>query len=178
LLKVIMGIIPVSKGKILYKGQDITNLNISERANLGISLAFQQPVKFKGISINDIFEISAGENVEKQKKCKALNALGLCPNEYLYRELDSNLSGGELKRLEIASVIFGKSKCLMFDEPEAGIDLWSFSKLVNVFEFLHIKNGAQIIVVSHQEKLLKVAQKVYVLDKGKIVKQGNFDDVI
>ena len=170
LMKIIMGIERVSEGKILFNGKDISNLGITERAKLGISFAFQQPVKFKGLTIAKLFEISAGRKLEKKEQCKVLTTLGLCPSEYLNRELDSSLSGGELKRLEIASVLFKQSECLIFDEPEAGIDLWSFNKLIQVFQAIKIEKNPLLILVSHQERLLRTADRVVLMSAGEIIK--------
>lgn len=172
LMKVVMGIEKPTSGQVFFDGEDITNLSITERAKLGISFAFQQPVKFKGVSISKLFEISAGRKLDRKEQCKVLSTLGLCPNSYLDRELDSNLSGGELKRLEIASILFKKSKCLIFDEPEAGIDLWSFSKLIQVFQNLRFQGNPMIMIVSHQEKLISVMDRLIVMSDGEIVKQG------
>ena len=172
LMKIIMGIEKPSQGKILFNGEDITQKNVTERAKMGISFAFQQPVKFKGLTISKLFEISAGRKLEKKEQCKVLTTLGLCPSEYLNRELNSNLSGGELKRLEIASVLFKKSDCLIFDEPEAGIDLWSFNKLIQVFQGIKLNLNPLLVIVSHQERLLKTADRVIVMNMGEIVKDG------
>ena len=172
LMKIIMGIEVPTSGKILFNGEDITQKSVTERAKMGISFAFQQPVKFKGLTIAKLFEISAGRKLEKKEQCKVLTTLGLCPSEYLNRELDSSLSGGELKRLEIASVLFKKSECLIFDEPEAGIDLWSFNKLIQVFQGIKLNSNPLLIIVSHQERLLKTADRVIVMNVGEIVKDG------
>lgn len=173
LMKVIMGIEKVDSGSILFNGQDITNLDITQRANMGISFAFQQPVKFKGITISKLFELSAKRKLEKKEQCKVLTTLGLCPSEYLDREIDSSLSGGELKRLEIASILFKSSECMIFDEPEAGIDLWSFNRLIQVFQNIKIKQNPLFIIVSHQEKLLKVADRIIVMQAGEVIKDGS-----
>lgn len=170
LMKVIMGIETPTSGKIFFDGKDITDMSITARANLGISFAFQNPIKFKGLTIDKLFELSAKRKVDKKEKEEVLTSLGLKAEQYLNRELDSSLSGGELKRLEIASILFKNTKCMIFDEPEAGIDLWSFSKLTNVFAEIKQKLNPMLIIVSHQEKLLREMDKIIILDGGKISK--------
>lgn len=178
LMKVIMGIEKVDAGKIIYNGKDITNASITERANMGISFAFQQPVKFKGLTIQNLFEYAAKRKLEKKEMCKVLTTLGLCPSEYLDRELDSTLSGGELKRLEIASIMLKQADCMIFDEPEAGIDLWSFNRLIKVFQNIKDALDPLFIIVSHQEKLLKIADRIIVMDAGEVVKDGKALDIL
>lgn len=178
LMKIIMGIEVPTSGKIFFNGEDITSKSITDRAKLGISFAFQQPVRFKGLTIAKLFEISAGRKLEKKEQCKVLTTLGLCPSEYLHRELDSSLSGGELKRLEIASVLFKKSECLIFDEPEAGIDLWSFNKLIQVFQNIKLTTNPLLMLVSHQERLLKTADRIVLMNSGEIIKDGNPQNVL
>ena len=178
LMKVIMGIEKVDAGQIIYNGQDITNASITTRANLGISFAFQQPVKFKGLTIANLFEYSAKRKLDKKEMCKVLTTLGLCPSEYLDRELDSTLSGGELKRLEIASIMLKDANCVIMDEPEAGIELWSFSRLIKVFQNIKIEKNPLFIIVSHQEKLLKIADRIIVMDSGEVVIDGLAQDVL
>lgn len=171
LMKIIMGIETPTSGQVILDGKDITNLSINERANLGLSFAMQQPVKFKGITVRDLLHISAGSS-SKEKICSALSAVGLCPKDYLDREIGSTLSGGELKRIEIASVILRKSKYIIFDEPEAGIDIWSFSKLINLFNKLCSKHHNGIIIVSHQEKIINIANELVLIKAGQIVEDG------
>ena len=178
LAKIIMGIEKQDSGKILYNGVDISNLSINERANLGISFAFQQPVRFKGITIYDLLRLSSKEEINKKKACQILSKVGLCAEEYLTREVSSSLSGGELKRVEIASVIARNSLLTVFDEPEAGIDLWSFSKLIEIFEDIKNIIKGTTIVISHQERILNIADEVILLKGGKIVASGNVDDVL
>lgn len=178
LMKVIMGIEQVNSGKIIFDGKDITNASITERANMGISFAFQQPVKFKGLTIKNLFEYSAKRKLDKKEMCKVLTLLGLCPSEYLDRELDSTLSGGELKRLEIASIMLKDAKCVIMDEPEAGIDLWSFSRLIKVFQNIKIEKNPLFVIVSHQEKLLKIADRIIVLEAGEVVKDGSANEIL
>ena len=173
LTKIIMGIIPVTSGQILYNGKDITNISINERAKLGINYAFQQPVLFSGITIKDLIDIATGENNSVPKACEYLSRVGLCAKEYINRNFDKTLSGGEQKRIELAVAFAKTGDCLIFDEPEAGIDLWSFDKLNNLFN-----NDKCNIIVSHQEKLLKQADKILVLQNGEILHFGSSKDVL
>lgn len=168
LTKIIMGIVKPTSGKIIFNGQDITNLTIDERANLGLNYAFQQPILFRGITVKDLIDIATGEKNSAIKACGYLSKVGLCAKEYINREFDKTLSGGEQKRIELALAISKKGNCLIFDEPEAGIDLWSFDKLNSLFE-----NNKTYLIVSHQEKLLNRADKILVLKNGKI---ENYDD--
>lgn len=163
LTKIIMGIVKPTSGKVFFNGLDITNLSIDERAKLGLNYAFQQPVAFKGITVKDLIDLATNKNNSVPKACEYLSKVGICAKEYLTREFDKTLSGGEQKRIELALALAKDGECYIFDEPEAGIDLWSFDKLNTVF-----KNGKLNIVVSHQEKLLKQANKVLVLDHGKV----------
>ncbi len=177
LMKVIMGLIKPSSGKIYYNGEDITDLTIDQRANLGISFAFQQPVKFKGLNIYDILKISANNNLTLFEAKDILKKVGLNPEEYVNRELNNTLSGGELKRIEIASVLLRKNKLTIFDEPEAGIDLWSFNELIDLFKELKNENSTTIII-SHQEKIMKIAEEIILLKNGEISKIGTYKEVI
>lgn len=163
LTKIIIGIIQPTSGKILFNGEDITNLSIDKRAKLGINYAFQQPVTFKGITVKDLIDIASTDNNSVSKACEYLSKVGLCAKEYINRDFDKTLSGGEQKRIELALALAKKGDCFIFDEPEAGIDLWSFEKLNSIFT----KNKTYIIV-SHQEKLLKNANKILVLKEGKV----------
>ena len=163
LTKVIMGIVKPSAGKIFFNGKDITNLTIDERARLGINYAFQQPVMFAGITVKDLIDIATGEENSVPKACEYLSRVGLCAKEYVSREFNKTLSGGEQKRIELAMALAKKGSCLIFDEPEAGIDLWSFDRLNMLFE-----DRKSYLVVSHQEKLLNRADKILVLKDGKI----------
>ncbi|MGN1227550.1 MAG: ABC transporter ATP-binding protein [Christensenellales bacterium] len=178
LMKVVMGIEKVTSGQIYYNGKDITNLSITERANLGISFAMQQPVKFKGITVKDLLKLSIKEDLTNEKLHEALSSVGLCPKDYLNREVGSSLSGGELKRIEIASVILRKSTLLIFDEPEAGIDIWSFNKLINLFNDLSKRLECTVLIVSHQEKIINIADNIILLKDGKIAKYGNKEEVL
>lgn len=163
LTKIIMGIIKPTSGQVFFNGVEITNLPINERAKMGIGYAFQQPVLFKGLTVKNLIDIATGENNSVPKACEYLSKVGLCAKEYINREFDKTLSGGEQKRIELAITLAQKTKCVIFDEPEAGIDLWSFDKLNSL-----LSSGKSFIVVSHQEKLLKNANKILVLKNGKI----------
>ena len=173
LTKLIMGIIKPTSGKIVYNGVDITNLSIDKRAKLGLNYAFQQPVCFKGITVKELIDLATGDKNSISKACDYLSRVGLCAKEYLNRNFDSTLSGGEQKRIELALALAKKGDCFIFDEPEAGIDLWSFEKLGSIFE-----QGKSYIVVSHQEKLLKRADKVLVMKNGQIEYYGGVKKVL
>jgi Fe-S cluster assembly ATP-binding protein len=168
LLKVIMGIITPTSGKVIFDGQDITDLPVNERANLGISFAFQQPVRFKGLKVRDLLAIAAGENGASAKVRAYLKAVGLCPMDYLNREINDTLSGGEMKRIEIAMAAARGGKMSLFDEPEAGIDLWSFQSLIEVFENLRNVTNGNILIISHQERILEIADKIIYLKDGQV----------
>lgn len=179
LAKIIMGINkPDAGGKIIFNGKDITNLDISQRAREGIGFAFQQPVKFKGLTVKDLIEISAGNHIKVCEACDVLSDVGLCAQEYLNREVNSELSGGELKRIEIAMLAAKKSKLTIFDEPEAGIDLWSFNNLISVFEKMHEEIQGSIVIISHQERILNIADEIILLSNGQIEDVGNKDTVL
>lgn len=178
LVKMIMGIEKPDSGKIIFNGQDITNMSIDERANLGISFAFQQPVKFKGITVYDLLKIASKKDINKVEACNILSQVGLCAREYVDREINSSLSGGELKRIEIASVAVRGAKLTIFDEPEAGIDLWSFSNLIEVFEKMRSVISGTTIIISHQERILNIADKVILMSNGKIEKIGKSNEII
>ena len=166
LLKIIMGIITPTSGKIIFDGQDITGLAVNERANLGISFAFQQPVRFKGLKVKDLLAIAAGESGNSAKTRAYLKAVGLCPMDYLDREINDTLSGGEMKRIEIAMAAARGGKMSLFDEPEAGIDLWSFQSLIKVFANLRNVTNGNIMIISHQERILEIADKIIYLKDG------------
>lgn len=178
LAKIIMGIEKQDSGEILYNNEDITNLSIDERANLGISYSFQQPVKFKGITVYDLVCLASKKFLTKEDVCQILTKIGLCTNEYINREVNDSLSGGELKRIEIASVSVRDSKLTIFDEPEAGIDLWSFDNLIELFKDIRKNTNGSTIIISHQEKIFDIADKIILLKNGKIEKIGNKEDVI
>ena len=178
LVKMIMGIEKPDSGEIFFDGKDITNLEINERANLGISFAFQQPVRFKGITVYDLLKISAGKHITKKEACDALSQVGLCAKEYVDREVSASLSGGELKRIEIASVVLRKTKLTIFDEPEAGIDLWSFNNLIEVFENLLKTVKGTTIIISHQERILRIADEIILMKRGKIDQIGSSEEIL
>lgn len=178
LAKVIAGIIRPTAGKVLWNGEDITDLSVTERARKGISYAFQQPVRFKGLTVKDLLSIAAGKNATLATACEYLSEVGLCARDYLDREVNASLSGGELKRIEIATILARGTKLSLFDEPEAGIDLWSFSSLINVFEKMREKTQGDIIIISHQERILSVADHIVVLANGKVQKSGTREEVL
>lgn len=178
LAKMIAGIIQPTEGQILFEGQDITKLSITERANLGISFAFQQPVRFKGITVFDLIRLAAGEKLSVEGACKYLSEVGLCARDYINREVNASLSGGELKRIEIATVIARSTKLSVFDEPEAGIDLWSFQNLIKVFEKMHEQTQGNIVIISHQERILDTADKIVVIANGEITEVGTRNEIL
>ena len=177
LAKIIMGIVKPTSGKILYNNEDITSWSIDKRAKEGISFSFQQPVKFKGLTVHDLINLSSGEELSTCDACNVLSKVGLCAKEYINREIDNSLSGGELKRIEIASVSVRNSKVTIFDEPEAGIDLWSFNNLIKIFKDLREKNNGKTIIISHQERIINIADKIILLDSGKIKEIKSKDDL-
>lgn len=178
LVKMIMGIEKPDEGKIIFDGQDITNLEINERAKLGISFAFQQPVKFKGITVYDLLKIASKRYITKKEACEVLSQVGLCAKEYVDREVNGSLSGGELKRIEIATVVLRNSKLTIFDEPEAGIDLWSFNNLIEVFENMRELVKGTTLIISHQERILNIADEVILMRRGKIVQIGSSKEIL
>ena len=191
LAKIIMGLVTPTSGQILWNGQDITSLGITERARLGISYGFQQPPRFKGLTVRDLLTLASGdEKLSKDRCCQYLTRVGLCANDYLDREVDASLSGGEVKRIEIASILArqapgssgggspGPGKLMIFDEPEAGIDLWSFARLTETFEQLHAAGGATMIIISHQERIISLADEVIVVGGGVIRHRGAAEDIL
>ena len=176
--KMIMGIEKPDSGKIFFNGEDITEKSISERANMGIGFAFQQPVRFKGITVEDLMDLSVGRKTNFVEKCDILSSVGLCSKDYLKREINSSLSGGELKRIEIATVVARGTSLSIFDEPEAGIDLWSFNNLIEVFENMSKTIQGSIVIISHQERILNIADQVILIEKGKVKEIGNKDDIL
>lgn len=178
LAKIIAGIIKPTSGSILLDGEDITNLSVTERANKGLSFAFQQPVRFKGITVSDLIRLAAGKDISMSEACDYLSQVGLCARDYINREVNASLSGGELKRIEIATVLARGTKVSIFDEPEAGIDLWSFGNLINVFEKMRETLGGSIIIISHQERILNIADKVAVLSAGNLKSYGKRDEIL
>ena len=178
LAKVIAGILPPTQGRILFDGEDITDLSITDRAKRGISFAFQQPVRFKGLTVKDLISLAAGRPIGVAEACSYLSEVGLCAKDYIDRELDTSLSGGEAKRIEIAMIMARATKLSLFDEPEAGIDLWSFSNLIKVFEHLHEKINGSIIIISHQERILNIADRVIVLADGQVKQDGKREQIL
>ncbi len=176
--KIIMGIEKPDSGKIIFNGEDITNKSISERANMGIGFAFQQPVRFKGITVGDLMELSMGRKAKFSENCDILSSVGLCSKDYLKREINSSLSGGELKRIEIATVVARGTSLSIFDEPEAGIDLWSFNNLIEVFENMSKTVQGSIVIISHQERILNIADQVVLIERGKVKEIGSKDDIL
>ena len=179
LAKIIMGILKPDSGSIFFDGKDITNIGITDRAKLGIGFAFQQPVKFKGLTVRDLIELSSGNTINVSEACNYLSDVGLCAKDYLNREVSNSLSGGELKRIEIAMLAAKKSKLTVFDEPEAGIDLWSFNSLISVFEKMHSEiSNSSIVIISHQEKILNIADEIILLVDGKVQAVGQKEEVL
>lgn len=178
LAKVLMGIENADSGQIILDGEDITAYDINHRANAGIGFAFQQPPRFKGMTVIRLLSLASGKELSKAECCKMLSAVGLCANEYITREVDSTLSGGEMKRLEIATVLAKPHKLCIFDEPEAGIDLWSFSMLVRQFESIHEKKEQSLILISHQERIIRMADRIMVIENGKIGSAGKADEML
>ena len=178
LAKMIAGIIRPTEGQILLDGEDFTGLSITDRAKKGISFAFQQPVRFKGITVLDLIRLASGEKVSVDGACKYLSEVGLCARDYINREVNSSLSGGELKRIEIATVMARGTKLSIFDEPEAGIDLWSFQNLIQVFEQMHEQTQGSIVIISHQERILNIADRIVVIADGSITAEGSKEEIL
>ena len=178
LARIIAGIIKPTAGQILLDGVDITDLSITERANMGISFAFQQPVRFKGITVRELLSIAAGKDASMAEICNMLSEVGLCARDYVNREVNASLSGGELKRIEIAMIMARGTKVSIFDEPEAGIDLWSFQNLIHVFEKMHEEIHGSILIISHQERILNIADRIILLADGQIKKTGSKEEVM
>ena len=179
LAKIIMGLVRPTGGQILYNGRDITGLSITDRARLGISYGFQQPPRFKGITVRDLLTIASGDDkLSKDKCCQYLTKVGLCANDYLDREVDVSLSGGEVKRIEIASILARNADLMIFDEPEAGIDLWSFARLTETFEQIHSQGSATMIIISHQERIISLADEVIVVGDGTLRHRGTPKEIL
>lgn len=179
LAKLIAGIENPTEGRIIFDGEDITEKSITERAKMGIGFAFQQPVRFKGITVLDLLRMAEGRNLSVSEACSYLSEVGLCAKDYIGREVNSSLSGGELKRIEIATILARNVKLALFDEPEAGIDLWSFKNLIRIFEKMRNSDRARtVIVISHQERILSIADEIIVLADGKLVKRGTKDEIL
>lgn len=178
LAKMIVGIEKPTEGRILFDGQDITDWDITRRAKAGIGFAFQQPVRFKGITVKDLIRLAIGANITTAGACEYLSEVGLCARDYINREVNASLSGGELKRIEIATIMARKPRLSVFDEPEAGIDLWSFNNLIQVFEKMHEEIQGSIMIISHQERILNIADQIIVIADGRVVQNGNREDVL
>ncbi|MBQ8308401.1 MAG: ATP-binding cassette domain-containing protein [Clostridia bacterium] len=178
LAKVIAGIITPTTGKIYFNGEDVTELSVTERAKKGISYAFQQPVRFKGLTVRDLINIAAGKPIKVSEACAYLSEVGMCARDYIDREVNASLSGGELKRIEIATILARGTELSIFDEPEAGIDLWSFGNLIKVFEKMHEKTQGNILIISHQERILNIADKIVVIADGEVREQGEKGEVL
>ena len=178
LAKLIAGIEKPTEGRIYFDGVDITDKSITERANMGISFAFQQPVRFKGIQVLDLIRLAAKKKLAPVDACEYLSEVGLCAKDYINREVNASLSGGELKRIEIATVLARATKMSVFDEPEAGIDLWSFQNLIQVFERMREMTDGSILIISHQERILNIADEIVVIADGQITRQGPKEEVL
>ena len=178
LAKVIAGLEKPESGRILLDGEDITDLNITERARRGVSYAFQQPVRFKGLVVRQLLELAAGETLSEARLCDVLSQVGLCAREYIDREVNATLSGGEIKRIEIATVLLRHSRLSIFDEPEAGIDLWSFNNLIAVFQSLRSTLHGSMVIISHQERILQIADEIAVISGGELTHQGKAEEIL
>ena len=178
LAKVLMGIVPASSGKIILDGVDLTQMTPDERAKAGIGYAFQQPPVFKGMTVERLLNLAAGQELPEEVCCTLLSNVGLCAREYLKREVDATLSGGERKRIEIATVLAKQHKICIFDEPEAGIDLWSFTMLIQQFEKIHNKKEQSLILISHQERIIQMADRIMLIEDGKIGAIGPKDEIL
>ena len=177
LAKLIMGIEKPVSGQIFWNGQDITALDVTQRAKMGISYGFQQPPRFKGMKVSDLLSCAAGKHLSMEDGCKYLTQVGLCAREYIDRDVDASLSGGELKRIEIATILAKGGNMMIFDEPEAGIDLWSFSRLTATFEAIHQDSSASMIIISHQERIIRLADEIVLISGGEIQAQGPVDEI-
>ena len=177
LARAIMGINPASSGKILWNGEDITNLSVTERARRGISYGFQQPPRFKGMKVRDLLDVAAGKKMRHDDACSYLTKVGLCARDYIDRDVDTSLSGGEVKRIEIATVLARKSYLMIFDEPEAGIDLWSFARLTDTFREINDKKEATILIISHQERIIRLADEIVLVANGVVSARGSVEEI-
>lgn len=178
LAKVIAGIYQPTSGQILLDGVDITHMSITDRANLGLSYAFQQPVRFKGIRVFDLLQLASGRKLSVGEACEYLSRVGMCARDYVNREVNASLSGGELKRIEIATILARGTRLSLFDEPEAGIDLWSFTNLIAVFEKMYEQINGSILIISHQERILEIADKIVVIAAGRITAEGPREEIL
>lgn len=177
LAKLIMGLAAPTDGQIFLDGEDITGLSITDRAKRGISYSFQQPPRFKGMKVSDLLTIAAGKALSHDEACSYLTQVGLCARDYLNRDVDTSLSGGEVKRIEIATLLAKNSRLMIFDEPEAGIDLWSFARLTETFHELHEKGGRTILIISHQERIIRLADEIILIANGEIAGRGTADEL-
>ena len=177
LAKLIMGLAAPTGGQIFLDGEDITGLSITDRAKRGISYSFQQPPRFKGMKVSDLLTIAAGKALSHDEACSYLTQVGLCARDYLSRDVDTSLSGGEVKRIEIATLLAKNSRLMIFDEPEAGIDLWSFARLTETFRELHEKGGRTILIISHQERIIRLADEIVLIANGEIAGRGTADEL-
>ncbi len=178
LARAILGLVAPTAGQILWNGQDVTDLAVTDRAKAGISYAFQQPARFKGLKIGDLLNLAAGSVLRHDEQCQYLTKVGLCANDYIGREMDASLSGGEVKRVEIATVLARKAPLMIFDEPDAGIDLWSFSQLTKTFRAIHEEGDATLIVISHQERIIDLADEIVLVSRGQVTAQGPKSDIL
>ena len=177
LAKAVMGIVPLTSGQILLDGEDITGLNVTERARRGIAFGFQQPPRFKGLKVRDLLTVAARRSLSHDEACAYLTKVGLCARDYLDRDVDTSLSGGEVKRIEIATVLARRTNLMIFDEPEAGIDLWSFARLTDTFREIHDRKEATILIISHQERIIRLADEILLVAGGRLVDRGAVDEI-
>ena len=177
LARTIMGINPATSGQIIWNGTDITALSVTERAKLGISYGFQQPPRFKGMKVRDLLDVAAGEKMTHDMACAYLTKVGLCARDYIDRDVDASLSGGEVKRIEIATLLARNAKLMIFDEPEAGIDLWSFARLTETFRSIHDRQDRTILIISHQERIIRLADEIVLIAGGQITARGSVDEL-
>ena len=177
LAKMIMGLVQPTGGTILWNGQDVTDMSVTERARLGISYGFQQPPRFKGMKVSDLLTIAAGKKLGHDEACGYLTQVGLCARDYLERDVDASLSGGEVKRIEIATILARNAKLMIFDEPEAGIDLWSFARLTETFRSIHEKRESTILIISHQERIIRLADEIVLVADGTVRERGSADEL-
>ncbi len=179
LAKAIMGLVPPTSGSICWNGTDITHMDITNRARLGVSYGFQQPPRFKGLRVKDLLALAAGSgSLSHEEGCQYLTRVGLCANDYIDREVDASLSGGEVKRIEIATILARRAGLMIFDEPEAGIDLWSFARLTETFRAIHAKREATLLIISHQERIIDLADEIVMVQGGRVVKHGPKDEIL
>ena len=177
LAKAIMGLVQPTSGQILWNGEDVTGLSVTERARRGISYGFQQPPRFKGLKVKDLLELASGKGLTHEEECQFLTRVGLCANDYIDREVDTSLSGGEVKRIEIATILARGAGLMIFDEPEAGIDLWSFARLTETFRQLHDEQKATLVIISHQERIINLADEIVMVSGGQITQYGPKEEI-